>query len=94
MPLNWGVIEDTMKELKKLKPLLKKHKFMIEITYYSKGSFNIAVVPEETMETFITLYDRPIEEMVCFLVSHIGQFAQEASEGVYPSGGYSWRGDE
>ena len=77
-----------MKELEELRPLLKEYKFFLEIHYRADSFFIVVCRDEEFDKTdFITLYDKPIEEMVKFIKENIFDFNIEANLGKGP---YSW----
>ena len=82
-----------MKELDRLKPVLKKYKFSLEVTMYSSGSFTMSLFPEngDDMETLITLYDVPIKERVDFIIDNIDQLNYDCKEGLR---NFSWSGEK
>lgn len=81
-----------MKELEVLKPLLKEYDFFLEISYRHDRFFMILCRDTDNDKSdFLTLYDRPVEEMVEFIESNIVDLSIEASLGRGP---FSWPSKE
>ena len=81
-----------MKELEELKPLLKEHELFLEIHYRAESFFIIVCNDSDDDKTdFLTLYDRPVNEMVEFIKENILDISIESKLGKGP---FSWPSPE
>ena len=84
----WNLFE--LSEVKIIQAHLKKYEFDLDIHIGSDGMLSMEVIDSLTFQTFITLYDVSISDMVEYMKGNMMFFRATANTG---KSGYSWAGD-